>query len=142
MREGKACEGCTGKEPWHAVRHGCYRDSRVQTAAWATMVSFNNWRKTWQRDVDAYVTLTEFARRKFVEAGLPADRIVTKPNCTADPGEPRPLGAGAVYVGRLSREKGMHVLLRGGRSVPVASARRGHSRSWAPGHRRRNCDSR
>jgi len=67
---------------------------------------------TWRRTVDAYFTLTEFARRKFIEAGLPADRIAVKPNfLAADPGVAEGGGGYAIFVGRLSAEKGLATLL-------------------------------
>jgi glycosyltransferase involved in cell wall biosynthesis len=73
------------------------------------------------------VALTEFARRKFVEGGLPAERIVVKPNfITRDPGSKKKPGEYALYVGRLSEEKGPQVLLRGWarlrRAIPLKIA--------------------
>jgi len=67
---------------------------------------------TWRQKVSVYVALTEFARRKFLEGGLPAERVVVKPNFTArDPGAKKEMGAYALFVGRLSEEKGPQVLL-------------------------------
>ena len=68
---------------------------------------------TWKRKVNVYVALTEFARKKFVEGGVPADRIVVKPNfMSRDPGRKDGPGEHALFVGRLSEEKGPQVLLR------------------------------
>ena len=51
------------------------------------------------------VALSPFARAKFIEGGLPADRIVVKPNFTADPGAPdTDRRFGALFVGRLGAE--------------------------------------
>ena len=68
---------------------------------------------TWaRRRVHSYVTLTEFARHKFIAGGLPPDRIVTKPNFLhPDPGERVDSGQYALFVGRLSPEKGIGTLL-------------------------------
>jgi glycosyltransferase involved in cell wall biosynthesis len=66
---------------------------------------------TWDRSVSVYVALTQFARAKFIEGGLPADRIVIKPNFAF----PVPPGSGDgeydLFIGRLSAEKGLHLLL-------------------------------
>jgi len=80
QREGGVCEDCLGRNPWRGVLHGCYRDSRAATAAVALMLSVHRWLGTWSKMVDCYIALTEFARAKFIEAGLPAEKIVVKPN--------------------------------------------------------------
>jgi glycosyltransferase involved in cell wall biosynthesis len=93
------------------VRHGCYRGSRLQTAVWAHASAYHRRRGSWLELVDRFVAPSEFARRKLVAAGLPAERFVVKPNPVADPGEPHWGGHGALYVGRLSPEKGLRLLL-------------------------------
>jgi glycosyltransferase involved in cell wall biosynthesis len=70
-------------------------------------MSVHRLRDTWTRDVDCYIALTDFARRKFLRAGLPADRLFVKPNFVdPDPGM-RGSGEGhhALFVGRLSEER-------------------------------------
>jgi len=79
-RGGRVCEECLGRSPWRGVLHGCYRDSRAATAATALMLSVHRWLGTWSKMVDCYIALTEFARAKFIEGGLPAEKIVVKPN--------------------------------------------------------------
>ena len=68
--------------------------------------------RTWDRAVTLYLTPSAFTRGKLIAGGLPADRVVVKPNCVRpDPG-PGPGGGGyAVFVGRLSPEKGLDTLL-------------------------------
>jgi glycosyltransferase involved in cell wall biosynthesis len=63
--------------------------------------------------VDAYIALSEFARAKFIEGGLPAERVFVKPNFVApDPGAGAGKGGFALFAGRLSPEKGVETLLR------------------------------
>jgi glycosyltransferase involved in cell wall biosynthesis len=70
-------------------------------------------RGTWSQDVDVYVALTQFARRKFIEGGLPEQKIVVKPNFVEpDPGVGAATGGYFLYAGRLSEEKGLRTLLR------------------------------
>jgi glycosyltransferase involved in cell wall biosynthesis len=113
FREGKACEDCVGKfVAWPGVVHGCYRGSRSATAVTAAMIAFHRSRGTWRDAVDVYIALSEFARTRFAEGGLPADRIAVKPNFLAhDPGAGSHQGGYALFVGRLSHEKGLQVLL-------------------------------
>lgn len=113
FRDGGVCEDCMGKAiPYPGITHSCYRQDRAATAAVTAMVSGHRLLKTWQNQVDRYITLTQFACNKMIEGGLPADKIVIKPNFV-DP-EPK-VGTGkggyALYVGRLQVEKGIDTLL-------------------------------
>lgn len=113
FREGKVCESCLGRRvAWPGVIRGCYRDSRATTAATAVMLTVHRARGTWQDDVDLYIAPTRSARRKFVEGGLPADKILIKPNfLDPDPGAGPGKGGYAIMVGRLSEEKGVETAL-------------------------------
>jgi glycosyltransferase involved in cell wall biosynthesis len=113
FREGKVCEDCLGKSPWQAVRHRCYRKSRSASAALAGMLSFHRWYGTWANLIDRYIALSEFSRAKFVEAGLPPEKIVVKPNFVLpDPGVRSGPREYALFLGRLSEEKGLPTLLQ------------------------------
>ena len=98
--------------PWPGVVHSCYREDAAASTAVATMITAHKALKTWTRTVDLFVTLTEFSRQKFIEGGLPADKIVVKPNFVfPDPGIGGGHGNYALYVGRLSVEKGIDTLI-------------------------------
>lgn len=113
FRDGRVCEDCVGRSfAWPGVWHACYRDSRVTTAMVAAMMATHRGLGTWTRQVDRYIALTTFARDKFIEGGLPAEKIVVKPNFAR---EPAALGQGdggyVLFVGRLAPEKGIATLL-------------------------------
>ena len=115
LRDGKLCEDCLGRRiAWPAVAHGCYRGNYAASAAVTAMLGTHRFLGTWQTKVDAYIALSEFARKKHITGGIPADRLVVKPNFVhPDPG-PRPreeAGRYALFVGRLSAEKGLQGLL-------------------------------
>jgi glycosyltransferase involved in cell wall biosynthesis len=113
FREGKVCEDCMGKfVPWPGVKHGCYRDDRKISAAVASMITFHRMLGTWRKYVTRYIALTEFTRAKYIEGGLPAERIVIKPNfLREDPGYHYDPKDYALFVGRLSHEKGVETLV-------------------------------
>jgi glycosyltransferase involved in cell wall biosynthesis len=113
FRNGQVCEQCLGRSvSWPAVVHACYRGSRMATAAVAGMTAAHRAIGTWTHAVDLYIALTEFGRRKFIAGGLPAEKIVVKPNFTEDPGVGDHSGGEVLFVGRLTPEKGLHTLLR------------------------------
>ena len=112
FRNGKACQECLQHSLWRGVRYGCYQGSRLTTGAVALMLALHRTRGTWMNKVDCYLVPSEFGRRKFIEARLPEEKIAVKPNVVyPDPGVRHETGDYAVFVGRLSKEKGLHTLL-------------------------------
>lgn len=113
FRDGDVCEDCIGQFlPLPSVLHGCYRQSRVATGAIATMLTTHRALRTWIEMVDVYIALTKFSREKFIQGGLPPEKVVVKPNFVhPDPGYRKGRGKYAIFVGRLSPEKGIDTLL-------------------------------
>ena len=120
FRDGQVCEDCVGKPiPYPGIVHGCYKKNRLASASVAAMISSHRALKTWLKQVNVFIALTQFAKQKLVEGGLPAEKIVVKPNFIyPDPG----MGSGqsnfALYVGRLSVEKGLDTLLEAWQTLP------------------------
>jgi len=76
------------------------------------MLTFHRLKGTWQREVDVYIALSEFGRKKFIEGGLPPEKLMIKPIFSdPDPGVGLGQGDFALFVGRLSAEKGVGILL-------------------------------
>ena len=113
FREKKVCEDCLGRLlPWRGVVHACYRNSRAASAVAATMSGAHKLAGTWQKRVNTYIAVSEFTRQKYIAGGFPADQIVVKPNFLHPTPEPGAGGGGyALYVGRLSPEKGIATML-------------------------------
>jgi glycosyltransferase involved in cell wall biosynthesis len=109
FRDGAPCTDCvTSRLPSPAVRHRCYHGSLAQSTAMALGQVVH--RSTWDL-VDRYLVLSRFAADSLQAWGIPADRIVLRPTSARDPepaGEP---GRNILYVGRLSQEKGIDLLL-------------------------------
>jgi glycosyltransferase involved in cell wall biosynthesis len=111
-RDGHICEECREHSLLRGVWHGCYRNSAAATAAVAVMLKVHRARGTWTEAISGYIALTEFSRNKFIDAGLPTRKIHVKPNFVdPDPGQRNAPGDYALFVGRLSPEKGVSSLL-------------------------------
>ena len=114
FRDGKPCTDCVGRSPLPGIRHRCYRDSAVQSAAAAATLSFNRARGTWVNAVDRFIAPSHGLRDTLVAGGLPPERLIVRPHSVADAGartQP-PSGSSTVLcVGRVSDEKGVDVLL-------------------------------
>jgi len=117
MRDGQVCEACLGRNPWRGLVYRCYRQSLPASLAVWAMVSGHRWRGTWQSEVDAFLTPSQFAASKLIQAGIPGDRLWVKPDAVADPlvegvipalpDQPRFL-----FIGRLNEQKGVMQLLQ------------------------------
>ncbi|MEU4816941.1 glycosyltransferase family 4 protein [Micromonospora aurantiaca] len=119
FRDGVICQDCRGRTLGvPAIVHRCYRNSRAQSALMATTLAVH--RPTW-KSVDRYIALTTAVADHLRDYGIPDERIVVKPNAVPDPGAPAPSGNGFLFMGRLSPEKGLDLLLAAWRRRPVGA---------------------
>jgi glycosyltransferase involved in cell wall biosynthesis len=111
FRDGHVCEECVSHSLLRSIAHACYRESRVASAAVAGMLTVHRFSRTWARQVDLFLVCTEFARRKFMDAGFDEKQIRVKSNfIAADPGARSGTGNTPRFIGRLSPEKGPQLL--------------------------------
>ncbi|MBB1258548.1 glycosyltransferase [Streptomyces alkaliterrae] len=144
-RDGRPCTECVGSSvPLPAVRHGCYRGSRLATVPLAVSLSVN--RRRWWSGVERFFCISAAQREVLVRAGLPAERLAVKHNFVPEPGARR-TGGGAhlLYLGRLAEAKGLRLLMaawdtlaaEGGVGVPLVVAGAGplerEVAAWAAG---------
>ncbi|MFF1320259.1 MULTISPECIES: glycosyltransferase [Streptomyces] len=145
QRDGRPCTECVGSAaPLPAVRHGCYRGSRLATVPLAVSMSVN--RRRWWSGVERFLCISAAQRDVLVRAGMPAERLVVKHNFVPDPDDRRS-GAGehVLYLGRLAEAKGVRLLMTawdelaaaGGVGVPLVIAGTGpleqEVTAWAAG---------
>lgn len=112
VRQGDLCDSCLDGKFFRAARHRCYRNSLGASTILASMQHLHHFLGTYDKCVDRYIALTEFAREWFAKAGLPEQKLVVKPNfLNDDPGA----GSGNhdyyLFAGRLSKEKGISYLI-------------------------------
>ncbi|SDO79442.1 Glycosyltransferase involved in cell wall bisynthesis [Streptomyces sp. cf386] len=145
QRDGRPCTECVGSAaPLPAVRHGCYRNSRLATVPLAVSLSVN--RRRWWSGVERFLCISAAQRDVLVRAGMPAERLAVKHNFVPDP-DARRSGAGehVLYLGRLAEAKGVRLLMTawdelaaaGGVGVPLVIAGTGpleqEVTAWAAG---------
>lgn len=113
LHQGAVCELCASRSLLYAIPHRCYRESYFATGAIVVALLLHRRLHTWTRNVDRFILLSEFARKKFIQAGFPEGRLTVKPNFVyPDPGERTRPGCYAIYAGRLSEEKGLFTLVK------------------------------
>jgi glycosyltransferase involved in cell wall biosynthesis len=124
LRDGKVCESCINNSPYIGALYRCYRNSFLGSLAVAHFISKHQNQNTWSTKIDRVIALTEFSRNKFIQSGVDPSRIVVKPNFIEDPLDgksPVPIKerTGMLFVGRLSEEKGIRVLLEAWKTLDV-----------------------
>ncbi|MFI1104445.1 glycosyltransferase [Streptomyces melanogenes] len=144
-RDGRSCTECVGATvPLPAVRHGCYRNSRLATVPLAVSLSVN--RRRWWSGVERFFCISAAQRDILVRSGMPAERLAVKHNFVPDPGARRTGdGEHLLFLGRLAEAKGVRLLMAawdeiaadGGVGVPLVLAGAGplerEVTAWAQG---------
>jgi glycosyltransferase involved in cell wall biosynthesis len=111
LRDNRTCEDCLHRSvAWPGVVHRCYRNSLAASSAVALSCGLHRKMGTMNR-VHRYIAVSEFVRHKHEQAGFGGGRMDVKPNF-AWPAERRS-GPGDyfLYMGRLSNEKGLDLLV-------------------------------
>ncbi len=115
LRDGRTCVDCPTGSSSAAVRHACYRGSRLATVPLAIATHRPPTRDPVIRRADRLVVLADHALAVFTRFGVPADRCDVVPHAIA------PRHAGAVpgpavprflTVARFAPEKGVVELAR------------------------------
>lgn len=112
-RDGKVCAQCLDKRcAWDGVRYRCYRGSFFATLPLAINIAL--YRKRLPKWVSRFIVLSEFQKRKMVEYGWPKEKFAVKGNFVDRIGcvECVEKKDQIVYVGRLSKEKGVKTLIK------------------------------
>ena len=116
LRKNKPCEKCIRSIPLYGFIHRCFRNSYGYSA----ILTFLIWtkRKILLRNVDGYITFTNFSKKIFINAGIAEEKIYIKPHFFENLGYSPEDRNYALFVGRLSPEKGIRLIVKAWQKVP------------------------
>jgi glycosyltransferase involved in cell wall biosynthesis len=120
LNHGRVCERCKGNRFYHAVISKCHKDSYAASSMYMLETWFNHTFKKYDM-VKKFIAPSLFLRAKAIEFGWAAEKIVYIPNfidkrfITASTA----VDGYSLYLGRLSREKGVRMLLAALKALPV-----------------------
>jgi glycosyltransferase involved in cell wall biosynthesis len=66
---------------------------------------------TWSNKVDRFICVTDFARNKFIQHGLPERKLIVKSNFVSDQPTDLKKEDYLIFVGRLEKAKGAELLI-------------------------------
>ena len=113
FKNGKLCHDCSEKGLLTSIKNKCGKKSVVWMALMLLILKFHQSKNTFKRLINSYIALSNFAKQQFIKAGFDEQKIKVKPNfINLDPGFSQKNEDFAVYVGRISPEKGTEVLLK------------------------------
>lgn len=134
FRKETVCEDCIRSGLHNAVLYRCYRKSFVQSSIVVLMLIIHRLLSTWRNKVTMFIALTDFSRNKFIEGGLPADKVVTRHNFIGSSLKLQTtVEKHVLFAGRLSSEKGIECLLNAWKKlpdIPLQIAGDGPMRDW------------
>ena len=120
LRDGKVCTKCVGGREWNCFTNNC-EGNLVKSLGYSLRSGWARFRRTFLDHVDRFMVLTEFQKQRFIDGGIPAEKICIMPNFSqstpSDFSEPT-LGETVSFVGRLSAEKGIELFLNAAERLP------------------------
>lgn len=119
MRNGGPCEYCLEKgNEWGCVKFNC-ENSILKSIGYAARNAVARLKRHYIECVDKFACITDFQRRKLIEAGFPAEKVTLIPNSVDVTEESMPpIGDYVAFCGRLSREKGIDLIIDVARRHP------------------------
>lgn len=119
MRNGKPCEVCLQKRnEWGCIQYNC-EHSYFKSVGYTLRNVYARWTGAYKNNVRTFACITEFQRKKLIEAGFDKNKIVVIHNSIDIPLKyETTFGSYVAYIGRLSYEKGYDLLVEIARKYP------------------------
>ncbi|PTL99316.1 MAG: hypothetical protein DA407_16865 [Bacteroidetes bacterium] len=123
LRDSKICTKCKDTTiPYHGIIHKCFQDSYTKSTLLASFIGLNKIKKTWTNKIDRFIVLTPFIKDLLLNSSLNIieEKIIVKPNSTDDliVDKSKKINNKFLFVGRLSKEKGVDTLVKAFNEIP------------------------
>lgn len=116
----KICLKCAKGNNLHAVFNKCYQNSLIQSLLRASILSLCRFFKIFHKNIDGYIFLSHWLKCLFIKYGFEEPKSFIKPGVIDMPEcEPSMNHENYIaYMGRLSSEKGLNLLLQAMKELP------------------------
>lgn len=117
--KGIVCEKCFGGKEWHCVTGNCEK-SIMKSTGYALRNAYSRASHNIAKGVDRYIVQSEFQKQKFIDQGIPAEKLVYLPGICPEikVDNSDTLGEFVSFVGRVSPEKGIYEYIQAARMNP------------------------
>lgn len=118
----KICERCKNHKYINCLLNKCVKNSRLGSLVNTIEMYLHYWLKSYENNVDIFITPSKFFKQKFIEYGFQSKKIRYIPNYVdIENFEPNYNSQDYfIYLGRLSDEKGIQVLLEAMKNVKMS----------------------
>jgi len=123
--KGAPCERCKGGKYCQAFYNRCLKDSYAASALVALEMHFHKWLNIYQKNIDLFITPSNFVKEKLVKFGMDTRKIIVLPHFMESKNIQPEYNEGKylLYAGRLKREKGVDVLIKAMQNLPNVELR-------------------
>ena len=120
LNRGSVCEDCQGTRFIHCLLSRCHKESLAASGVYCIESYLNRWLGKYDA-VRYFICPSRFSLKKHAELGVPENRLLYIPNFinAAEHKAAYEEGGYALFVGRLSKEKGVGTLLRAAQNLDV-----------------------
>lgn len=118
LNHGKPCQRCLTGNFWPAFQTACWRNSRLESG-WMGLITHRIRQMPLFEKVFRWIAISEAQKREHMRMGIPPERIKVIHHFLEPDAPPLPPSnsATAIFVGRLSQEKGVDRLLEAWRKI-------------------------
>jgi len=125
---GKFCRRCLKGSYWHCLRNKCVKNSYAKSLVCALEMYLHRWLNVYDSNIDFYIAPSKFVKNILVRAGLSEKKIKVIHNFVCENKTPEgfhknrdAVGTGprALYIGKISKEKGVNELIGIFKGLPI-----------------------
>jgi glycosyltransferase involved in cell wall biosynthesis len=119
LSHGELCERCLYGKEWHCILRNC-EDHYFTSAGYAIRNAVARTTGMILKNVNRYIVLSEFQKKRFVDGGIDPEKISILPNVILNLKKKNTPARGKYlsFIGRISFEKGIKLLSEAAQRLP------------------------